>query len=80
MLQQPCRLLLDELRDHIAEHRAHSVETLVGSTYVVQSMIVEEDLLDNEDSDSLAELRSRLHDPKAKWNDLGCQEEVNDIR
>jgi hypothetical protein len=56
VLQQPSRLLLHELRDHVAEHRANSVETLISSADVVESMIIEEDLLDNEDGNRLAEL------------------------
>ncbi len=54
MLEQPSRLLLDELGDHVAQDGAHGVEALVGGADVVQTVVVEQDLLDDEDGDGLA--------------------------
>ena len=42
-------------------------------------MVVKEDLLDDEDGDSLAELRTGLHNAQAKWDDLGSQKEVDHV-
>lgn len=80
MLQEPCGLLLNKLGNHVAKHGSDGVETLVCGTDVVQPMIIKENLLDNEYSNGFAELRSRLHNSKAKRNDLGSKEEVDDIR
>ena len=65
VLLYSCRLLLNKLGDYIAEHRGYSVETLVCGADEVQRIIIQENLLDNEDGDSLAELRARLHASKA---------------
>lgn len=56
MLQQPDRLLVYKLRDHIGEHGADSVETLVCLADVLQAHVVKQDLLYNEDGDGLAQL------------------------
>ena len=79
MLQEPHSLLVNELSDHITENGANSVESLVGLADVLQSHVVEQDLLDDEDSNGLAELRSSLHDTEAERNDLGGEEEVDDF-
>lgn len=79
MLQQSDSLLIDELSDHVRQNRTDSVEPLVGLTYVLQAHVVQEDLLNNEYRDRLAEFRTGLHDTKAKWNDLGSQKEVDDL-
>jgi hypothetical protein len=55
MLEKSCSLLLDKLRNHIAKNRAYSIESLISGTYVVESVIVQEDFLDNEYRDCLAE-------------------------
>ena len=79
MLQEPHSLLVNELSDHITENGANSVESLVDLADVLQSHVVEQDLLDDEDSNGLAELRSSLHDTEAERNDLGGEEEVDDF-
>ena len=66
MLKKSHRLLVDQLSDHVAENCANSVETLVSLTNVLQAHIVKQDLLDDEDSNSLAELRASLHDTEAR--------------
>lgn len=79
MLQESRRLLLDELRHHVAEDRSHGVEALVCRTDVVETVIVEKNLLHNKDGHSLAQLRSRLHDAQAERDDLGRKQEVDDL-
>lgn len=79
MLQQPGRLLLDQLAHHVAKDGADSVESLIGGADVVQAIVVKQDLLHNEDGDSLTELRARLHDAQTERDDLGGQQEVDDL-
>lgn len=79
MLQQPGRLLLDQLAHHVAKDGADSVESLIGGADVVQAVVVKKDLLHDEDGDGLTELRTRLHDAKTERNDLGGQQEVDDL-
>ena len=80
MLQKPCSLLLNQLVHHVAQHRPNRIKALVCRTDVVQAVIVEKNLLDNEDGDSLTELGSSLHDAQAEWNNLGSKEEIDHIR
>jgi hypothetical protein len=79
MLQQADSLLLHKLVDHVAKDGANRVEALVSLANVCQTDIVEQDLLDDKDCHSLAEFRACLHDTKAERDDLGCQEEVDDL-
>lgn len=79
MLQKSRSLLLDKLVDHVAQHRSDSIKTLVCRADVIESVVVEENLLDNEDGNSLAQLGTSLHDAKAEWNDLGGKKEVDHI-
>jgi hypothetical protein len=79
MLKEPCSLLLHELGDHVAEDSADSIEALVGGANVVQSVVIEQDLLDDENCDSLAELRARLHNPQAKRDDLSREKKVDHL-
>jgi len=79
MFEQADSLLLHKLVHHVAEHRTHCVEPLIRLANIRQPDIIQENLLDNEDGDRLAELRTRLHDPKAKRNDLSGEKEVDDL-
>jgi len=79
MLQQPCRLLLNKLRNHIAKHCAYRVETLVCSTDVIQSMVIEKYLLHNEYGHSFAKLGASLHDAQAQRDNFRCKKKVYDI-
>lgn len=79
MLQEPHSLLVNELSDHITENGANSVESLVGLADILQSHVIKQDLLNDEDSNGLAKLRSSLHDTEAERNDLSGQEEVDDF-
>ena len=76
MLQQPDRLLIHQLRHHITEDRPDCVEALVRLADVLQSHVVEEDLLHDEDGDGLAEFGAGLHDAEAERDDFGGEEEV----
>jgi hypothetical protein len=71
--------LLHQLRDHVAKDGTNCVESFIRCADIVQAMIVEQDFLDNEYGDRLAELGAGFHDSEAKRNDLGCQKEVYDI-
>jgi hypothetical protein len=79
MLKKSHRLLVDQLGYHIAEDCADSVETLISLTDVLQAHVVKQNLLDNEDGNSFAELRASLHDTEAKRDDLRGEEEVDDL-
>lgn len=79
MLQESSSLLLDQLRNHVAEHGANSIESFIGGAYIIKTMIVEEDLLDNENGHRLAQLGARLHDAQTQRNDLRRQKKINDI-
>lgn len=79
MLQQPDRLTLDQCCDHVGEHGADGVESLVRLADVLQAEVVEEDLLDDEDGDGLGEFGTGLHDSKAERDDLCGQKEVNHV-
>lgn len=80
MFQKPHSLLLDELSYHVAQNSTNRIETLVGSADVVQAQVIQEYFLDNEYGNGLAQFRASLHNSKAKWNNLGCKEEVDHIR
>lgn len=54
MLEEPSRLLLDQLCDHVAQDGADGVEALVGGANVVETIVIQQYLLDNEDSNGLA--------------------------
>lgn len=79
MLQQTSGLLLHQLADHVAEHGADSVKALVRGTDVVEPVVVQQDLLHDEDGNGLGQLGACLHDAQAEGNDLGGQEEVDDL-
>ena len=79
MLEQPSRLLLNQLRHNVAEDGPDSVEALIRGTDVVEPVVVKQNLLNDEDRHSLAELAARLHDPEAEGNDLGREEEVDNL-
>lgn len=79
MLEQPRGLLLNELSYHVTENSSYSIESLVSSANVVETMVIEKDLLDNEDSHSLAELGASLHDSETERDDLCSQKKVDHI-
>ena len=78
MFEQPNRLRLDELVDHVAEDGADGEEALVSVANIGQPRFVEQDLLDDEDGDRLGELGTCLHDAEAERDDLGRKKEVYD--
>lgn len=79
VLEQSCGLLLNELGYHVAEDSSNSVKSLVGGTDVVETVVIQQNLLDDEDGNSLAELRTGLHDTQTERNDLGGQKKVDDV-
>lgn len=80
MLQQAHGLLLDKLVDHVAEHCTHGVKPLVRLADVRQAHVIQQYLLYDEYRDCLAKFRTSLHNAKAQRDDLGREEEVDNIR
>jgi hypothetical protein len=56
VLEEASRLGLDKLSHHVAQDRSNGIEPLVSGANVVESIVVEEDLLNNENSNGLAKL------------------------
>lgn len=79
MFEEPSRLLLYELRNHVAEDGADGIKPLVRGTDVVKTVVIEQDLLDNEDGNRLAELGPGLHDPQTQGDDLGRKQKVDHL-
>lgn len=79
MLEQANSLLLHQLSDHIAQDGADSIESLIGMTDVSKTHVIQQDLLNDENGHSLAQLGTRLHDPKAEGDDLGREKEVDHL-
>jgi hypothetical protein len=79
VLEQTDSLLLDQLVDHVAEDGADGVEAFVRLADVGEASVVEEDFLDDEDGDGLAQLGAGLHDAEAQRDDLSRKEEVDDL-
>lgn len=79
MLKQSGSLLLDQLAHHVAENGADCIEPLISGADVVEAIVVKKDLLHDEDGDSLAELRAGLHNSQTERNNLGGQQEVDDL-
>lgn len=62
MLEQTHCLLLNQLVDHVGKHGSNSVESLISLADVLKAQIIEQDFLDDEDGNSLAEFAARFHD------------------
>ena len=59
VLQEAQGLVLDQLRDHGVEHGDHRQEALVGLAHKVESHVVQQDLLYNEDGNLRANSTNR---------------------
>lgn len=79
MLKKADCLLLYELIDHIAQHSANSIESLVCLANIGQPDVIQENLLHNENRHGLAKLGTSLHNTKTKRDDLSGQQEVDDL-
>ena len=79
MLEQAHCLLLDELVDHVGKNGSNGVESFVSLTDVLQTEVVEQDLLNDKDGDSLAEFATCFHDTQAERDNFGCKKEVDDL-
>ena len=77
MLQQPNRLGLHQLVYHVAQHSPHGVEPLVSVADVRQTRLVQQDLLNDEDRNSLGKFGTSFHDPQAERDYFRREEEVN---
>jgi hypothetical protein len=80
MLEQADSLLLNKLIHHVAKHSADSIEALISLADVCKACIIEQDLLNDKDCNSLAEFGASLHDAQAQRYDLGGKKEVDDLR
>lgn len=80
MLKEASSLRLDKLSNHVAQNRTDGVEALIGGADVVETIVIKQNLLHNEDGNSLAKLGASLHDSQAERNNLGREEEVDDLR
>ena len=79
VLQQPLARLLAELDDHLAQDHRDMGEPVVGLTDVIQTSLVQQDLLQDEGGHSLAQLGAALHDPQTQRDDLRGQQEVDHL-
>jgi hypothetical protein len=79
VLKETSSLRLDQLCHHVTEDSSDGVESLVCCTNVVETVVVEEDLLHNEDGDCLAKLGASLHDAQAQRDDFRREQEVDDL-
>jgi hypothetical protein len=79
VLEEPHSLLFNQLVHHIAQNGAHGVEALISLADIAQPDVIQQNLLDDEDSNSLAELRSSLHDAETEGDDFGGEKEVDDL-
>lgn len=59
------------------QNHGHVAKTIVGLTNIIQSSLVQQDLLENERGHGFGKLRTSLHDSKAKRDDLGGEEEID---
>lgn len=80
MLKQPHSLLLDELRNHVAQDSAHGVKSLIGCADVRKTNVIKKDFLHDEDRYRLAQLGTSFHDAEAERDDFGSKEEIDHIR
>lgn len=79
VLKESHRLLIDQLCHHVAQYSAHGIEALVSLANVLQPHVVQQNLLNDENGYSLAELGTGLHDTEAEWDDLGCEQEIDNF-
>lgn len=79
MLEQSYGLLFHQLLDHVAENGSDGVEPLISLADVIETHIVHQDLLNNENGHCLAQLRPSLHDAQTERNDLSSEQEVDDL-
>lgn len=80
MLEQADGLLFNQLGNHVTQDGTDSVESLISGTDIPKANIIKQDLLHDKDGHRLAQLGARLHDAKAKWDNLSGQQEIDDIR
>lgn len=79
MLQQPYGLLIHQLRYHVTQNSSYSVKPLVRLTNILQTHVVQQDLLHDEDGNRFAKLGAGFHDAQAEWDDFGCEQKVDDF-
>ena len=77
--EETLRGLFEEGRDHGIEYRSDGIEAFVCRTDIFETRVIEKDLLDDESSNGLGEFATNLHDPETEGDDLGLEEEVDDL-
>ena len=70
MLEKADSLLLHQLSNHVAQDSAHGIESFICRANVAQANIIKKNFLYDKDSNGFAQLRTRLHNAKAKRDDL----------
>jgi len=60
-------------RNHVVENSAYCEEPLCCLTQVVQSLLIQEDLLDYKRGHSLRKISASFHDPKTKGNNFSLK-------
>jgi hypothetical protein len=79
VFQKTSRLLFHKLRDHVAEDSADGKESFVGGAYVIEAVIIEEDLLHNENRNSLAQFGPGLHDTETQRYNLRREKKIDNF-
>jgi hypothetical protein len=79
MFKKTRGLLLNKLSYHITENSANSIKPFVCGADVVETVVVKQYFLYDEDGHGFAKLRASFHNAKAERYDLRCQEEVDDF-
>ena len=79
MLKETSGLLLHQLGDHVAEDRTDGVKPLVGSADIIETIVIQQNLLYNEYGHGLAQFGAGFHDSETKRNDLCSQEKIDNF-
>ena len=72
-------VVVDQLLQHTVQHRRNCEEPLHSCTDVAESLLITEDLLDDEGSHCFGKSLSVLHDPETKRDDLSLHEEGDGV-
>jgi len=71
--------VLDEVIDHMIKDSANSIESFTSLADISETIFVDQDLLDNEGSNSSGEFLASLHNSQAEGDDFSLHQEVNSI-
>ena len=79
MLQEARRWLQQLIFHHVVKDSAHCKKTFRRHAQVRQSIIVHQDLLDDEGRHCLGQVGAALHYSEAKWDDFCLEQEGDDL-